>query len=175
MLKHGLNASPGFSLPGNLQARVGTPPGAKANMNSPRAQLNQIMFLTEPRKHHWLHLRLGLTTPRICLTSRDTLPAVRHQYPHPEERRERAGEGWGDSAGHICLEVLWAGWSQSSDSFPREEGSERHWGQSLGIRAFVGSRRFWKEKNLLGSDSPPTLARKAAEASLPHLPGGSHG
>lgn len=165
-LKHGLNSSPGFSLPGNLQARGGIPPGAKANMNASRAQLNQITFLTETRKHHWLHLRLGLTTPRICLTSQDTLPAARHQYPHPGARRERAGDGWGDRAGHICLEVLWAGWSQSSDSLPREEGSgpgDHRCASEPSWRAGGSGKR----RTSWGSDSPPGLARKVAEASLP--------
>ena len=71
----------------------------------------------------------------------------------------------------ICLEVLWAGWSQTSDSSP-QRGGEWQWGA-------VGLARgpLWREPALpyipwldtASSLSPQTLGRQGRTSCSPGL------
>lgn len=118
------------------------PPGSSHQQSQhkiSRAQLSQVMFLTKTRKHNWLHQHFCLTTPRMCLSP----SATPHQLSGLNiQTLKRGGNDWeecSDRVGPICLEVLWAGWSLSSDSFPKK-GGEWPWGTTRADR-----EPLWKE------------------------------
>lgn len=99
---------------------------------SSQAQLNRVMFLMKRGNIIGSICAVAFPHPKFAWP-----PRTPHQLsasvstPWREEGTGR--DGWGDRAGHICLEVLWFGLDghRAGTHFP--ERRERLWGSSLDI------------------------------------------